>query len=154
MISDRWQVAGNYGIKYVQSEFDGNKFSGVSHLLGAETRLDVTEKIDIGLHGSVLIDQGTKTTSYAYGPSIGLSPVDNVWFSLGYNVVGYRERDFVEAEYAQKGLYLKMRFKFTASLKVLSKLASKVMPSLSRRFKLSSLMYKTNWVNRVVEALK
>ncbi|MBL4853151.1 MAG: DUF11 domain-containing protein [Robiginitomaculum sp.] len=112
MISDRWQVAGNYGIKYVQSEFDGNKLSGVSHLLGAETRFDVTEKIDIGLHGSVLIDQGTNTTSYAYGPSIGLSPVDNVWFSLGYNVVGYRERDFAEAEYAQKGLYLKFRFKF------------------------------------------
>ncbi len=112
MISDRWQVAGNYGIKYVQSEFDGNKFSGFSHLLGAETRFDVTEKIDIGLQASVLIDQGTKTANYAYGPSIGLSPVDNVWLSLGYNVAGYAERDFVEAEYAQKGLYLKFRFKF------------------------------------------
>ncbi len=112
MISDRWQVTGNYGVKYVKSAFGNTNLSAVSHLLGAETRFDITTKIDIGLHGSILIDQGTNTASYAYGPSIGLSPVDNVWISLGYNISGYRDRDFAEAEYAQKGVYLKFRFKF------------------------------------------
>ena len=112
MISERWQVTGNYGVKYVKSVLDDNKFSGFSHLLGVETRFDVTKKIDIGLHGSILIDQGTKTASYAYGPSVGLSPVENVWLSLGYNVSGYTDRDFADAEYAQKGVYLKFRFKF------------------------------------------
>jgi len=56
--------------------------------------------------------QGSKTLSYTYGPSIGVSPVDNVWLSLGYNVEGYADRDFSAAEYSQKGAYLKFRFKF------------------------------------------
>ncbi len=112
MLSERWQVTGNYGVKYVKTVLDDNTFSGFSHLLGAETRFDVTKKIDIGLHGSVLIDQGSKTASYAYGPSIGLSPVENVWLSLGYNVSGYTDRDFADAQYAQKGVYIKFRLKF------------------------------------------
>ena len=53
-ISDRWQLSSNYGIKYVETSFAGQNYSGVSHLLGAETRFDITERIDIGVHGSVL----------------------------------------------------------------------------------------------------
>jgi len=112
MINERWQLAGHYGVKHVKTTFEGTKYSGFSHLLGAETRFDITKRIDIGLQGSVLYGQGSKTLSYAYGPSIGISPVDNVWLSLGYNVEGYSDRDFSAAEYSQKGAYLKFRFKF------------------------------------------
>ena len=111
-ISDRWQLSSNYGIKYVETSFAGQNYSGVSHLLGAETRFDITERIDIGVHGSMLHGQSSGTTSYAYGPSIGISPVDNAWFSLGYNVIGYKEEDIEAAAYSQKGAYVKFRFKF------------------------------------------
>ncbi len=112
MINERWQLAGNYGVKYVKTDFNGLSTSGFTHLLGGETRFDITERIDLGLHGSLLYGQGSDTLSYAYGPSIGISPVDNVWISLGYNVVGFKERDFTAAEYSQQGAYLKFRFKF------------------------------------------
>jgi len=112
MINERWQVAGHYGVKHVKTTFEGSTNSGFSHLVGGETRFDITKRIDVGLQGSVLYGQGSKTLSYAYGPSIGVSPVDNVWLSLGYNVEGYSDRDFSAAEYSQKGVYLKFRFKF------------------------------------------
>ncbi|MCF6219693.1 MAG: DUF11 domain-containing protein [Robiginitomaculum sp.] len=112
MLNERWQLAGNYGVKYVKTDFDGTSYSGFSHLIGGETRFDITERIDIGLHGSVLYGANSDTLSYAYGPSIGISPVDNVWLSLGYNVEGYKDRDFSAAEYSQKGAYIKFRFKF------------------------------------------
>jgi uncharacterized repeat protein (TIGR01451 family) len=112
MINERWQLAGHYGVKYVKTSFEGVDYNGFSHLLGAETRFDITKRIDIGLQGSVLYGQSSKTLNYAYGPSIGVSPVDNVWISLGYNVEGYADRDFSAAEYNQKGPYLKFRFKF------------------------------------------
>ncbi len=112
MINERWQLAGHYGVKHVKTKFEGASYSSFSHLAGAETRLDITERIDIGLQGSVLYGHGTDSLSYSYGPSIGVSPADNVWLSLGYNVKGYVDRDFSAAEYSQKGAYLKFRFKF------------------------------------------
>ena len=111
-VSDRWQLAGNYGVKYVETSFGGENYSGFTHLLGAETRYDITERIDVGLHGSVLYGQSSGTTAYSFGPSVGVSPVDNVWFSLGYNVIGYKEEDIDAAAYSQKGAYVKFRFKF------------------------------------------
>ncbi len=49
---------------------------------------------------------------YSYGPAVGVSPVDNVWLSLGYNVVGFKDEDFTAAEYTQKGPYIEFRMKF------------------------------------------
>ncbi len=112
MVSDRWQLTGNWGVKNVRTEIAGQKFSNTTHLLGAETRFDVTEKIDIGLRGSYLTNNGTDSAAYSWGPSIGVSPVKNVWVSAGYNVEGYKDDDFEAAEYSRKGLYLQMRLKF------------------------------------------
>lgn len=112
MLGERWQLAGHYGVKYVKTDFGGQSYSGFSHLLGGETRYDITQRIDLGLHGSLLYGQNSDTLNYAFGPSVGISPVDNVWISLGYNVVGYKEPDFLASEYSQQGAYLKFRFKF------------------------------------------
>lgn len=112
MVNDRTQATWNYGLKLVDTTFDDAVYSSVSHLIGGELRFDVTERIDIGLHGSAMTTDDGKSAVYAYGPSIGVSPVDNTWISLGYNVAGYRDDDFAAAEYSNEGLYLKLRVKF------------------------------------------
>jgi len=111
MITDRWQLSTNVGTKYVETEFGDTTLSNWSHLVGAETRFDVTERIDLGLRGSVLTNKDTGT-AYSWGPSVGVSPVDNVWISAGYNVQGFKDDDFEAAEYARKGVYLQLRVKF------------------------------------------
>ena len=111
-IGDRTQVAGHYGVKYVRTEFGGTKYDGWTHLLGAEARFDVTKHIDLGVHGSVLYIPGSGTKQFAWGPSIGVSPVDNLWISLGYNFEGFDDEDFEAARYTRHGLYLKLRLKF------------------------------------------
>jgi hypothetical protein len=55
-------------------------------------------------------DEGA--VSYAVGPSLGFTPFTNAWFSLGYNVVGFSDRDFEAMHYTAQGPYLMMRFKF------------------------------------------
>ncbi len=110
-VNERWQVSANHGIKYVRDDTGAKKVSNVTNLFGFETRVDVTKRIDIGLRGSMLVnDKGQ--TSYGYGPSLGLSPVKNVWIGAGYNVEGYTDRDFEAAEYSRKGAYLQLRIKF------------------------------------------
>lgn len=111
-VNDRLQVTGNWGAKYARSDIGDTSISGWTHLLGGEARFDVNERIDIGLRGSFLADGGFKRAQYSFGPSIGVSPVDNVWISAGYNISGYTDDDFEASEYSREGLYLQFRLKF------------------------------------------
>ena len=111
MVTDRWQLSTNVGTKHVATNLTDETLSNWTHLVGAETRYDVTERIDFGLRGSVLSSK-SGGTAYSWGPSVGVSPVDNVWISAGYNVQGFKDNDFEAAEYARKGAYLQLRVKF------------------------------------------
>ena len=111
MVTDRWQLSTNVGTKYVKTEIADQTLSNWTHLVGAETRFDLTETIDFGLQGSFLTNSEIGT-SYSWGPSFGISPLDNVWLSAGYNVEGYKDDDFEGSEYSRKGAYLKLRLKF------------------------------------------
>ena len=125
MINDRTQVTGYWGIKHVETDIDGQTYDNWTNLLGGELRYDVTPRVDIGIHGQ-MITTG-ETTSYAYGPSIGVSPAENIWISVGYNVEGYNDDDFEAAEYSRDGAYLKLRLKFDQD--TASKLLSKISPT-------------------------
>lgn len=112
LVADNWQLSTNYGVKHVRAEIAGQTHKSWNHLLGAETRFDITKKIDVGLRGQMMTSSSLGTTSYSYGPSIGVSPVKNVWINAGYNAVGFKDDDFEAAEYSRKGVYLQMRIKF------------------------------------------
>lgn len=112
MMTERTQAAVNWGVKYNQGTVADTKVDGFTHLLGGEIRHDVTSRIDVGLSASVLVDQKTKTADYAFGPSIGFTPAENVWVSVGYNVAGFTDKDFEAAEYSRKGAFVKLRVKF------------------------------------------
>ena len=131
MLSDRWQLTTNYGVKRVSTEFADTKLKTTSHLLGAETRFDITDKIDLGLTGSVLTTSGTDNLQYSYGPSIGIAPVKNVWISAGYNFEGFKDDDFEAAEYTRDGVYLKLRIKFDQN--TASGLLRRISPSASAK---------------------
>ena len=111
MVTDRWQLSTNVGTKYVKTQVGDETLSNWTHLVGAETRFDVTEKIDLGFRGQLMTNKQAGT-AYSWGPSIGVSPVDNVWLSAGYNVEGFKDKDFEAAEYSRKGAYLQLRVKF------------------------------------------
>jgi hypothetical protein len=111
-VSERTQAAISYGLKYQEADIEGVKASGITQLIGAELRHDITKHVDLGVAVSALFDHGTETAEYAFGPSIGFTPAENVWVSVGYNVTGFRDGDFDAAEYSQKGAYIKVRVKF------------------------------------------
>lgn len=112
LVNERWQLSTNWGVKNVSTEIAGQDFSNTTHLLGAETRYDITEKIDIGLRGQFLVNAQSNSSSYSFGPSVGISPVKNIWINAGYNFSGFRDDDFEAAEFSRQGVYLQMRLKF------------------------------------------
>jgi uncharacterized repeat protein (TIGR01451 family) len=111
VLRERFQVSAFYGFKYSESEFFGDRFNEITQLVGGEARFDVTERLDLGLSGSALISQNGQT-DFQIGPSVGYSPVDNTWISLGWNIEGFRDDDFEAAEFSRDGPFIKLRVKF------------------------------------------
>ena len=101
-----------YGAKYVLDTFDDTDYSGFTHLASGELRWDIRHWLDFGIHGSVLHNWDADNYAFSFGPSVGVSPINNLWVSMGYNFEGFRDPDFDAADYTESGVYLKLRFKF------------------------------------------
>ena len=108
----RWQLALQYGAKYVFDTIDGDDFAGYTDLTGLEVRYDLTVRWDLGLQASVLHSWQAGQLDYRTGLSVGYAMFKNTWISLGYNFSGFKDQDFSAADYAAQGPYLKFRLKF------------------------------------------
>ncbi len=106
------QLSLQYGAKYVLETIDGSDYSGYTDLCGAELRYDLGKDWDIGLHGSILHSWNAGQADYGAGASIGYNVAQNAWISLGYNLTGFTDKDFSEANFTAKGPFVRFRFKF------------------------------------------
>lgn len=101
-----------WGSRYASTRFGPDDVAGWSNLVGADVRFNITDRVDAGASGSVRHDLGARAIAWSAGPNVGITPFVNGWLSVGYNVVGFADRDFDEARYTRGGAYVTMRFKF------------------------------------------
>jgi uncharacterized repeat protein (TIGR01451 family) len=106
------QVSLQYGAKYVRDTINARSYGGFTDHIGFEARYDITKKWDVGLRGSLLHSWHGGQYDYSCGPSTGYNIFENAWVSLGYNVWGFEDRDFVGAAYTAQGPYVRFRMKF------------------------------------------
>jgi uncharacterized repeat protein (TIGR01451 family) len=108
----RWEASVYYGVKYVKGRFDDDRFDGLIDVVGFDLRRDVGRKFDVGISGSVQHSWKDKVVAWSAGPVVGISPADNMWISVGYNVKGFHDRDFEDGRYLRQGAYVTLRLKF------------------------------------------
>ena len=101
-----------WGTRYVADRYDGDDIKGLSNLVGADIRFDLGRHVEIGLAGNVRAGMKFDSIAYSGGPQIGFAPFANGWFQLGYNVVGFKDRDFAADRHTRGGAYATLRFKF------------------------------------------
>lgn len=100
------------GARHNLDEFEGTEFSGTTLLAGADMRIGLGDRIEIGASGTVRANLEDDVTSFSYGPTIGFVPVEGMLLTLGYNVEGFRDGDFSAARNTDKGVFAAVRFKF------------------------------------------
>lgn len=103
-----------YGAKYDHATLRTGSVDDLLNLVGAEYRRDLSETFDIGLHGSAMHATRTGRTSHSAGLSMGLTPFDNGWLSLGYNFTGFHDPDFSTLGHTDAGPFVQFRMKFDA----------------------------------------
>ena len=77
---------------------------------------DLTDKWDLGLNASALVDGSFQSAQLALGAEVGYTLSTNLVVGLGYNFLGYYDRDLSDEQYTTKGVYLRMRMKFDETL--------------------------------------
>ncbi len=103
------------GGRYNFDEFEGTEFSGTTAFVGADARIGIGEKFEIGASATVRANLDDDVTSFSYGPTIGFTPVEGMLLTVGYNVEGFRDGDFSEARNTDKGVFAAVRLKFDTS---------------------------------------
>ncbi len=101
-----------WGTRYVFNRFGEDDVEGWSNIIGADARFDISKNIDIGGQATVRIGTGGRNIAYSGGPAITLSPFKNSNITLGYNIIGFKDRDFEEARYTRSGPFLTFKLKF------------------------------------------
>jgi len=93
-------------------KYQGFNLKGTTVLAGADVRIGLGKHIEVGGSATVRRSLSDGTTSFAVGPQIGIVPADNVMVVIGYNVTGFRDRDFAAARETNKGVFATLRMKF------------------------------------------
>lgn len=93
-------------------KYQGFDLAGTTVIAGVDARIGIGKRIEIGGTTTVRRSMADGTTSFAVGPQIGIVPTDNVMVVVGYNLTGFRDRDFAAARNTTKGVFATMRMKF------------------------------------------
>lgn len=100
--------------RYNFDRFEGFDLTGFSVLAGLDARIGLGDRFEIGAVATVRTTPGEGQTSFAIGPQVGFTPAKDVLLTVGYNVTGFRDRDFSAARSTDKGAFASIRAKFDA----------------------------------------
>ena len=101
-----------YALKATELRNDTGRHRDILGFVAAEYRRDLSEKLDIGVQGALMHSQGRGGTDASVGLSLGVTPFDNGWLGLGYNLRGFRDADFSEQGHTDRGAFVQFRMKF------------------------------------------
>jgi hypothetical protein len=62
--------------------------------------------------GNARIGTDGDAKAFSAGPQIVVTPFENANIVIGYNIAGFRDRDFEESRYTRSGLFATFRLKF------------------------------------------
>ncbi len=87
-------------------------FPAGATLIGADFKFDLSKFADIGAAGTVRVGTGGKNIAYSGGPVLTVAPFKNGNISMGYNIVGFEDRDFEKSRYTRSGPFVTFKLKF------------------------------------------
>ncbi len=106
------QLGLQYGVRYVSSTFEGEKYAGISDIVGLRPAPPAHAPLRPRACTPRCCIPGNRTSSTTpTGFDVGTTFAKNVWISVGYNFAGFRDDDFSASRHTAQGPYLKIRIK-------------------------------------------
>ncbi|MEO8388099.1 SdrD B-like domain-containing protein [Polaromonas sp.] len=108
--SRSWVASARYAAKWGSDRSSGLSTRSFTQLIGGRSTWDLTQRWDVSLQAYRMWGDGAAET--AVGVEVGYLAWKNMWVSLGYNIKGFKAADLAGEAYTQRGVYLRVRFKF------------------------------------------
>ena len=109
---ERGELGVFVGMRHNFDRFGDLDLADTTLLGGADVRVAIGERIEIGGRATVRTSLDEGATSFALGPQIGFVPADDMLLTVGYNLVGFRDPDFSAARSTDRGLFAAFKVKF------------------------------------------
>ena len=108
---------GRVAAKWVGEKFDGGITSSyTAMLLGGRVIYDISEKWNVGAQANIMYSPQGRSRQTAVGVEAGYLIRQNLWVTAGYNVTGFSDNELQGAGYTNRGVYVRLRFKFDETL--------------------------------------
>jgi hypothetical protein len=111
-----WNINGRYAIKRAVDYEAGITTPYTAQILGARSVWDLNAHWDAGLQYFIETGDIGASRQQAIGGEVGYLVMENVWLSIGYNILGFTDPDLTSEDYTQRAFYLRLRIKFDENL--------------------------------------
>ena len=115
-VNARLALSGRLAAKWARDQSLGLFSRYHTELLAARASYDIAPRWDAGVQASALIGAAGRARQLGLGTEVGYLLSENLWLSLGWNVFGFTDRDLTAQDNTQRGVYLRLRFKFDEAL--------------------------------------
>ncbi len=105
-------VTGRYAAKHLTETVAGTRTRTLAQLASARFTQDIGDRWDVGANAGVMGDARLRNRQLSFGGEVGYRVKDNMWASVGYNVKGFKDRDLSGDNATERGIYVRLRFKF------------------------------------------
>ena len=105
-----------YAAKQTTDRSNGITTNSLAHLVDGRVTYDLTQRWDVGVTARLMLADGFGNRNYGLGAEVGYVLRKDLWLSLGYNAFGFHDDDLTRNGYADKGPFIRVRFKFDDSL--------------------------------------
>lgn len=104
-------LSGRAGAK--KADCDGVESGAV--VVDGRMTWDLTNRLDVDIHGGVLATDGLGEKSYSVGAGVNYLLRKNLQIGAGYNITGFKDEDLDPDNYNDQGLYFGLKYKFDES---------------------------------------
>ncbi len=111
-----WWFSGRAAAEWVYDNFSGVHSDYFAYLVGGRVVYDLSKRWDVGVTSDVLFSPQGNARQYSMGLEVGYLLKQNLWMSVGYNFEGFSNRDLVGSDYTNRGVFLRLRYKFDEDL--------------------------------------
>ncbi|MDE2561736.1 MAG: DUF11 domain-containing protein [Sphingomonadales bacterium] len=102
-------------MRYTFDRYQDYNLAASAVLGGIDAHVGIGSRVEIGGSATVRTMPGDGVTQFALGPTIGVVPARDVLLTVGYNVTGFRDRDFSASRNTSKGVFVALKAKFDTS---------------------------------------
>ena len=106
---------GRMAAKLVTENSLGLLSQSSTHLFSGRMTVDLARDWDIGIQASLLASRGLRDRQFGLGAEVGYQVANNAWISVGYNLLGFKEKDLT-TDPVDRGFFVRLRYKFDENI--------------------------------------